>query len=204
LNDFHYNVIALKEAIPYLEKKKKIPPKTIVLTFDDGFYNNYTYAYPLLRKYNMPATIFIVTGWLETPGYLGWGEVKEMSDSGIITIGSHTINHFELIKLNSDDLEREIKESKSILENRLGKRVDLFCYPKGEFNKKVHDAVKDAGYICAAGTNPGRAGYSNDIFAIKRVKISRTSDNLILFWAETTRLYSWIKEKTSLWHKNAY
>jgi len=194
LNRHHYSVIGLDRAIPYIERREKTPPRTIVITFDDGYYNNYKYAYPVLKKYNIPATIFVITDKVGTPGYLGWKEIEEMANSGVITIGSHTISHLWLPSLDQKELDRELKGSREILEKHLGKKVDQFCYPVGAFDERVEKAVKDAGYSCAVATNPGRFKPVNDIYAIKRIKISRTSDNLFVFFIETSGVYTWIKE----------
>ena len=194
LHKNHYNIISLEKAIAYIAKREKPPLKTIAITFDDGFENNYTSAYPVLKKYNIPASIFIIVNRVGAPGFMTWGEIKEMSGSGIITIGSHTRVHFWL--LGSDDrfLQDEVVNSKKILEEKLGKKVTLFCYPMGAFDAKSKQAVKDAGYACAVSTSPNNTPL-DDIFAIKRVRISNSSDNLFIFWAETTRLYTWFKKR---------
>lgn len=189
-----YNVVTLDKIVSYLDKKEKIPPHTLAITLDDGYDNNYKYAYPVLKKYNIPAAIFIIVSKVGKSGYLTWDEIKEMSDSGIITIGSHTMNHLWLPDVAPKVLESEIRQSKKILEEKIGKSVRYFCYPIGAHDQKVKDAVRDAGYSCAVGTNPGKFKSSNDIYAIKRIKISRTSDNLFVFWFETSGIYTWVKE----------
>jgi peptidoglycan/xylan/chitin deacetylase (PgdA/CDA1 family) len=194
LHKNRYNVISLEKAIPYIMKRENPPAKTIAITFDDGFENNYKSAYPVLKKYNIPATIFVVTSYVGSPGFLSWSEIKEMSDSGIISIGSHTMTHFWLLESAPGFLKDEVDGSKEILEKKIGKRVSLFCYPMGSFDGQSKKAVKDAGYSCAVSTSP--CGVSlDDIFAVKRVKISRSSDNLFIFWGETTRLYTWFKSR---------
>lgn len=194
LHKHNYNIVGLDKIILYLERREKVPPRTVAITFDDGYYNNYQYAYPVLKKYNIPATIFVITGNIGKPGFLGWKELKEMSDSGIITIGSHSKNHLWLPDVGEKVLERELVDSKAILEQKLGKEVKFFCYPVGAHDGKVEAAVKKAGYAAAVATNPGRFKPSDDIYAIKRIKISRTSDNPIVLWFETSGYYTWIKE----------
>jgi len=194
LNRFRYNVVALDKIVSYLEKKEKVRPRTLAITFDDGLYNNYQYAYPVLKRYNIPATIFVIVGKIGTPGYVGWKELKEVSDSGVITIGSHTMSHLWLPAMGTKQLVYELKASKEALEKGLGKKVDTLCYPIGAHDARVEKAVKEAGYMCAVATNPGRRAPSDDIYAIKRIKISRTSDYLIAFWLETSGYYTWIKE----------
>lgn len=195
LHKHRYNVVGLDTIAAYLEKKEPVPPRTLAITFDDGFYNNYQYAFPVLRKYRIPATIFVIVGKIGTPGYVGWKELKEMSDSGLVTIGSHTMSHLWLPAMGTKQLTYELKASKEALEQGLGRSVDYLCYPIGAHDDRVERAAKEAGYTCAVATNPGRRAPASDIYAIKRIKISRTSDNLIAFWLETSGYYTWIKEQ---------
>jgi peptidoglycan/xylan/chitin deacetylase (PgdA/CDA1 family) len=191
----HYNVVGLDRIVSYMQKKEKMPARTVAITFDDGYYNNYKYAYPVLKKYNFPATIFMITSKIGQDGWCGWKELKEMSDSGIITIGSHTKSHLWLPDMGSKQLKEELIESKAILEKGLGRSVDFLCYPIGARNDRVERFARDAGYLGAVATNPGRFSPSNDIYAIKRIKISRTSRNHIVLWFESSGYYTWIKEQ---------
>ena len=194
LHKNRYNVVTLDRLISYIRNKEKIPSKTLAITFDDGYYNNYQYAYPVLKKYNIPATIFIIVGQAGQSGYVGWKEIKEMSDSGVITIGSHTLSHKWLPSLGTRDLRNELASSKATLEEKTGKPVSALCYPIGAHNERVEREAHLAGYTCAVATNPGRFSPIDDIFSIKRIKISRTSDNLFVFWFETSGYYTWVKE----------
>ena len=189
-----YNVVGLDKLIPYIKKKEKIPPKTVAITFDDGYYNNYRYAFPVLKKYNLPATIFVIVNKIGKEGWVDWGQLKEMADSGIILIGSHTKSHLWLPSLGQKRLEEELAGSKKILEDRLRLKANLLSYPIGAFDERVKEAAKAAGYILAVTTNPGRFRPADDVYAVKRIKISRTSDNLFVFWFETSGYYTWIKE----------
>jgi len=194
LHDHHYNVVGPNKVVDYIEKKEKIPPKTVAITFDDGTYNLYQDAYPVLKKYSLPATIFVITDKIGQPGWLGWKEIYEMSNSGLITIGSHTKSHLWLPTMGSVKLRDELADSKRILEKWLRKDVDYFCYPIGAFDERVQKFVKEAGYRAAFGTNPGRFKPNDDIYAIKRVRISRTSRNPVVMAIETSGYYTWIKE----------
>ncbi len=127
LHKNRYNVVTLDRLISYIRNKEKIPSKTLAITFDDGYYNNYQYAYPVLKKYNIPATIFIIVGRVGQSGYVGWKEIKEMSDSGVITIGSHTLSHKWLPSLGTRDLRNELASSKATLEEKTGKPVSALC-----------------------------------------------------------------------------
>ncbi|MFH1398404.1 MAG: polysaccharide deacetylase family protein [Candidatus Omnitrophota bacterium] len=200
LKERHYNVISLEELADMIKEKIKIPPKTIAITFDDGYWDNYTYAYPVLKKYNLPATIFLITNEVDNMvglrDKLTWENVILMQNSGLITFGSHSLSHRVLTQIKSaDDLKNEIFDSKRILEEKLGRKVNTFCYPKGVFNQQIKRIVKEAGYKVAVATSPGRGFSNEDVFALKRLRISEKSGNLFIFWVQISGYYSFIKEK---------
>jgi len=195
LKRHHYNVAALGNIKDYISGKKKIPGRSIVLTFDDGYKDNYTYAFPILKKYNFPAAIFIIVSEVGRPDRLSWEEIKEMQACGLITFASHTFTHPFLNSLRSaGDLKREISGSKSALEDKLGRSVEIFSYPSGRFNTEVIQAVKDAGYQMAVATNPGKKFPNNDRFILKRLRISENASSMFVFWFETTGYYNFIRE----------
>jgi peptidoglycan/xylan/chitin deacetylase (PgdA/CDA1 family) len=123
-----------------------------------------------------------------------WGQILEMSESGIVTIGSHTMTHPWLPDQSDQKLDSEIIGSKRSIESHLSKEAGVFSYPSGGFNQNVRDKVRKAGYKIAVTTNPGKKYPKHDLFAMKRLRISSTSDNLFVFWFETTGFYTWIKE----------
>ena len=189
-----YHVVSLPELADLIKDKRPLF-KTLVITFDDGYENNFKDAYPVLKKYNLPATIFIEVNSVGTPGYLSWGQIEQMSKSGLIDIGSHTLNHPYLAHIKDEALLRkEIFESKKIIESKINKPVLSFSYPGGGFNRHIIDLVKEAGYKISCATNPGKRYPKNDTLALKRLRISSTSDNLFVFWIETSGFYTWIKE----------
>ncbi|MBN2453899.1 MAG: polysaccharide deacetylase family protein [Candidatus Omnitrophica bacterium] len=194
LHDNKYNVVTLAGIAGYIRGGGKIPRKTVAVTFDDGFYNNYEYAFPVLKKYNIPATIFIITGKIGEKGFVGWKEIRQMADSGVVTIGSHTVSHKWLPSMGTRQLESELRDSRALLEEKLGIPVTELCYPLGAHDERVKREAVKTGYKCAVATNPGRFSPWNDLYAIKRVRISRTSDNLFVFWMEISGYYTWIKE----------
>lgn len=194
LSRHKYNVVTLEEMVKLIESKKRMPRKTICITFDDGNENNYLLAYPILKRYNFPAAMFVVTDWVGKKGFMTWDEIKELADSGIITIGSHSKTHMLLPGASLDELRMEIIKSKEILEKHLAMPVHYFCYPAGRHDERVKAVVKEAGYLAAAATNPGRSKRWDDIFALKRIRISRTSDRPLTFWYEINGYYTFIKE----------
>jgi peptidoglycan/xylan/chitin deacetylase (PgdA/CDA1 family) len=191
----HYRVLPLDSVADYVSKKSKVSSRVVALTFDDGYEDNYTYAFPILKKYNFPATVFVIVSEVGKPGRLNWDQIREMRSSGLISFGSHTLTHPFLPQIKSDQLlKNEILGSKNELELRLGAAVDTFCYPMGRFDPRVEAVVKDSGYKLAVATNPGDKFSSRDIFAIKRLRISENSRNLFVFWFETTGYYDLIRE----------
>ncbi len=191
----NYNMVTLSSVKDYIFKKKKIPSRAVALTFDDGNKDNYTYAFPILKKYSFPATIFIIVSEVGAPGRLGWDEIKEMRDSGLITFGSHSFSHPFLDTIQSaEGLKKEIAGSKIAMEEKLGGPVELFSYPCGRFNDVVVQAVKDAGYQEAVVTNPGKKIPNDNPLALKRLRISENARNMFVFWFETTGYYNFIRE----------
>jgi len=190
-----YNTVTLEQAASMIKKKNKIPAKTIVLTFDDGNKDNYTYAFPVLKKYRLPATIFIIVSKVGKPDKLDWEQIKEMKDSGLVSFGSHSLNHPFLENIeDSEILKKEISDSKRILEENLKKEVNTFSYPCGRLNSRVRQEVVSAGYKAAVVTNPGKNCLDDDIFALKRLRISENASNMFVFWIETSGYYNFIRE----------
>lgn len=176
----HMQPISLNKLIDYLIKKKPFPPKSIVITLDDGYENFYHYAYPILKKYQIPATIFLVTGYIDTAknfwwdnsSILSWSQIKEMAKNNNIDFGSHSINHYNLTTLSDKEIEKELKSSKEKIEQELNKPVRGFCYPFGKkehYNQKIKELVIKAGYQYAVTAEFGHINQSSDLFLLKRV-----------------------------------
>lgn len=196
LKNNRYNVLPLEALADLIREKKKIPPRTLAITFDDGYRDNYKYAYPVLKKYNLAAIIFVIVNEISRPqnDRLSWDEVKEMQDSGLITFGSHALGAEPLVNIKArGDLKREIFESKKVLEEKLGRKVNTFSYPEAKFNDEIRQLVIEAGYKLAAAGSRGKKFANDDIFALKRVRISLSSDNLLVFWMKASGFYTLFK-----------
>ncbi len=181
-----YNVVPLADLFEMLKAKKKIPSKTVAITFDDGFLDNFQYAFPVLRKMDFPATIFMITRNLNEKGWLSEEDLRILDESGV-TIGSHTMNHAYLPDLKTDDVVFELEESKKKLERVLDHPVTLFSYPAGGFNGYTRALVIEQGYAGAVTTNRGLT--KHDPYALHRVKISEGGGSLFNFWIKTSGLY---------------
>jgi len=189
-----YNIVSLAELVRLITSNRPVPYKTIAVTFDDGYTNNYTNAFPSLRKYKIPATVFVPITKVGTPGYMSWNQLREMSEEDI-HIGSHTLSEVFLPDIeDKEQLWAEISDSRKIIKSILPSQGDFLAYCSGGFNQEIRGLVKEAGYKGACATNPGRHYPKDDIYALRRVRISRTSDNLFVFWIETSGFYTWIKE----------
>jgi peptidoglycan/xylan/chitin deacetylase (PgdA/CDA1 family) len=197
LKSHHYNVVPLGIVAALIKEKKKIPARTVVITFDDGRKDNYTYAFPVLKKYHLPATIFVIINIIGGPqgDMLSWDEIKTMRDSGLIYFGSHTLDHKDLKNIKSEqEIKRQIFDSKKILEKKLGIPIDAFSYPTGGFTPQIKQFVKEAGYKLAVATNSGKNLPNNDIFALRRIKISSSANNSLIFWLQTSGYYNFFRE----------
>ena len=180
----NYKVISLEEAIGYLQRDIEKASGSIVITFDDGYSDNYYNAYPLLKKHNFPATIFLITGFIKNNGgkYLSPSQIHEMKNDNI-SFGSHTVSHRVLTNLTKEEIVREIRGSKDMLESQLGQRINFFSYPVGtrvDFNDEIEEVVKACKYSCACSNMYGMNGKNDDIFALKRIGIE-TTDNFFIF-----------------------
>jgi len=190
----NYNIVSLEELADLIKSKRRIPYKTVAVTFDDGYKDNYTTAFPVLKRYDIPASIFVVVNKVGMKDYCSWRDLEEMSASGI-EIGSHTLTECYLPRIKDRrQLRKEIFGSRNAIKARIPTGADFLAYCSGGFNKDVRQMVIDTGYEGACATNPGRTYPKNDIYALKRIRISRTSDNLFVFWIETSGFYTWIKE----------
>lgn len=193
LRHFGYNVISLSQACRGLFHGAPLPPRPVVLSFDDGYRNFYEHALPVLARHRFPAVVFMITGligkraeWLAADGR----EASPMMDAGMlrdiqaegIEVGSHTCNHVKLSQVAPETVRMEIGDSKAALEDLLGHAVPHFCYPYGEYDPAARDAVRDAGYRSALTCIRGAANEADNAFEIPRKGISY-GDNLVgYFW----------------------
>jgi len=168
-----YNVISLDELIEGIKAGRKFKHNTVVITSDDGYENNYAYAYPMLKKYGYPATIFLIANFIgNNDNFLTWDEVKEMAKNKI-SFGGHTKNHVYLPSITKESiLWDEISGCKELIEKHIGSPIDYFCYPGGGFTEEVKQVVKKAGYKGACTTNRGFDRLNrNDVYELDRIAV---------------------------------
>ncbi|OPJ54625.1 polysaccharide deacetylase family protein [Clostridium chromiireducens] len=171
IKDQGYTTITMNELKDYLLNNSPIPKKSMIITFDDGYMDNYNYAFPILKDLNMVATIFCITSNLDGSYYLSKDAIKEMSDYGI-DIESHTVTHPKLDALSYEDQLTELRNSKKTLEEITGKEVNSIAYPFGNFNDDTIKASKNAGYILGFTTKRGFSDRNDNKLRLDRIYIS--------------------------------
>lgn len=170
-----YRVISIAELLQCIENNF-FPEKPVVITIDDGFKSVYNLAHPVLKKYELPATIFLYTDFIaNNPNQLSWQEIKEMIDNNI-EIGSHTLSHCNLLNMKQSEthmdylkrIEREISLSKLILEKHTGVPVQSFAYPYGVYNQQIKMLAKQAGYKALLNVNGMNNSIPFDTYSLNR------------------------------------
>lgn len=171
----NYSVISLSELLKGL-RTGQLPPKPIVITIDDGFKSTFTLAYPVLKKYNFPATLFLYTNFIEkNSGSLTWKEIREMTKNNI-EIGSHTLSHCNLLKYKKNEnyetystrIKKEIFLSKEILESKIQGKVKFFAYPYGTYGSTIKDLAIQTGYEGIFNANSMNNTLDADPFSLNR------------------------------------
>ncbi|MFN3870112.1 MAG: polysaccharide deacetylase family protein [Aquificaceae bacterium] len=157
-------------------------PKGVILTFDDAYLDFWEKALDILKKYKVPAIVFVPAGLVGTYNQwdyqklnvkkplMDWWHLRELTKMGI-EIGSHSLTHPYLSQISPQRAKEEIKDSKSLLEDKLGVEIKSFCYPYGDYNSQVRDLVADAGYKLAFTTKEGKVEDSPNLFEIKRITV---------------------------------
>ncbi|MCE5197195.1 MAG: polysaccharide deacetylase family protein [Negativicutes bacterium] len=169
LSDNGYHTATMSAAQEMLASKK-IPAKTVVLTFDDGYASFYKQAWPIMKEFDFTGTVYLVTELLDRANYLTWEETKTLTNAGI-EIGSHTQHHLDLKAISNDDQKLEISNSKKMLEEKLNISVKSFCYPSGSYSEITPQLVKEAGYTSAVIVTYGLATPEDNQFLIPRVRV---------------------------------
>lgn len=223
-----YRVISLARLARLLEESSPARLKRcVVLTFDDGYRDQFSHAYEILRRRRLSATFFLVAGYLGKNTFLphllpedapvrpgdqlpsgwlpmSWGEAEEMARNGM-DIGSHSVSHRSLGRLESREVEEEVRRSKEMLERRLGVRVGFFAYPfgseaYGDFDRGIQAILRAAGYRGACTTVVGTNGPGAEPFALRRIPVEQ-EDGPFRLRCKLVGAYNWVGAVKNFWQR---
>ena len=155
LNNAGYTFMTAKELGDVLDGRMQVPKYPILLTFDDGHWDLDTVVLPLLKKYHIKATAYIIPGFIDGSDFLTQEQLQDVIDSGLVDVGAHTVHHVSLSKQSLATDQYEIAESKKMLEDMYHIHVVSFAYPNGAFDLQAANVVKEAGFSTAVSTIPG-------------------------------------------------
>jgi peptidoglycan/xylan/chitin deacetylase (PgdA/CDA1 family) len=178
-----FHAISEQELFDALEWGVPLPPRPVLITFDDGYKDVLWNAEPILHRLDMPATAFVITDRVggPDPSFLSWVDLRDLESDGF-TIGSHTVHHLDLTTLSPAQASLELSQSRETIEHHLGVPVDWFAYPAGAEDPAVVRLVERAGYLLAVTTQPGAAQSARGPFLLHRYEILR-SDGVVSFAA---------------------
>lgn len=185
-----FNVISMAEAYQGLFHGAPLKPRSVVLTFDDGYQDFHDHAWPALQAYGFPATVFLISGLIGQPArwqtdfanvaqLMDAPTIRRLQDQGV-HFGSHAVNHYRLPELSTTEVRHEVFDSKAALQDLLGRSVPDFCYPYGQYDQRACALVEEAGYQTGLTCIRGAANTAENPFEIPRKAISY-GDNLIGF-----------------------
>jgi peptidoglycan/xylan/chitin deacetylase (PgdA/CDA1 family) len=194
-----YKPVTLSQVAAWVDQGLAVPKESVVITFDDGYRNNYENAFPVLKEFKFKAVIFLVVNAMEKDNFwhdpasetripmLSWKQVEELRDSGI-EIGSHTLNHPRLSRLSPDAAREELEKSRDLLAQRLGQAPVSFANPYGDASDDpmVQKLIHEAGYRWACSVHQGKANPAMEPYCLHRLFI-RGDDNAWDFHLNMTR-----------------
>ncbi len=183
----NYQTLFVSEAAASLRTEKKLDVKTVVLTFDDGYEDFYSVVWPLLKKYNCKATLYVIINKLGAKGYITRDQIRELASSGLVEIGSHTFNHPDLRNLKKKDAQFEIQASKKILEQISGQPVLTFAYPFGYYKFDFFGIMAKAGYTAAVSVQPGSRQGGENIWLLRRLRPNERRGESFIKWLDEWR-----------------
>lgn len=174
LQRWGYTIIPLSLLVRALTEGADLPARPVVITFDDGFKDVYTNAFPCLQRYGFSAVVYAIAGGTGLGNYMGAAELHALSDAGW-EIGSHSWTHTSL-RSPTVRLGREITDSRQALEELLGKSVETFAFPYGLTSKLVTGEVKDAGYLAAVGLGTSYRHTEKTRYYLSRIEVRSEYD----------------------------
>jgi len=170
LKEAGYSFITLSELAEALDNKNNLNPKSVILTFDDGYRDFYTDVYPILKKYQAKAVVFVIPNFIDRSDNLTGPMISEITKSGLVEIGAHTMNHSYLSGLPLERVQYEVEQSRIYLEKVFNIKVTSFAYPYGAFDNTSINIVKKSGFTAAVSTVPGFFAQDINRFFLYRIR----------------------------------
>lgn len=170
LEEAGFKTYFVKDVPDILNGKIGLSSKSAILTFDDGYEDFYTVVFPILKKYQLRATAYIIYDFIGRKGFMNEKEINEILASDLVEIGSHTLDHLYLKLVPESTARKQIFESKQKLEERFRIKIMTFAYPYGAFTQETVNLVKEAGYIAAVTVIPGMQQSEQNLFYLSRVR----------------------------------
>ena len=170
LHKANYETYFVKDIPEILDGTIHYSTQSAVITFDDGYGDFYTDVFPLLKKYHMRATIYIIYDYIGRKGFLNEQQIRELVDSDLVEIGSHTLDHIYLKQASKNYADKQIIESKKKFEEQFGIKIFTFAYPYGAFNDDNIKSVQNAGYTAAVSVISGVMQSKDNLFYLSRIR----------------------------------
>lgn len=191
LKDAGFTFMTASELADVLDGKSQLPPKPVLITFDDGYWDLYTDVLPILEKYQVKATSYVISGFVGKSNWMSSSQLEKVIQSGLVEIGAHTVHHIALAGKLSPVAMFEISQSKKDLENNYHIKVVSFAYPSGSFDQKAINDVKAAGFKTAVSTIPGNNQSQNNRFFLYRIRPGYRVGNDLITYIESNKIRPW-------------
>lgn len=185
LRENGYTAVTLAQVAAALLEGADLPEKPVALTFDDGYADAYEVAAPTLAEGGMVGTFFLISGYMEQPGYLSWTQAAELVRMGM-EIGNHSTTHPDLTTLDRATQQAEIEGAAAAIEAALGARPRAFCYPLGRYTTTTVALLQESGHRVAVTTRDGTVQYGRYPYALRRVRIRHST---------TLRTFAWLVDR---------
>lgn len=171
LVDQHYHFLSLEDLVRTILWHGTVPDKSVVITLDDGYIDNYTYAFLVAKKYHVLMNFMIPTGLIGQPDYMTWDHLKEMAQSPYAKIYNHTTSHAPLGLISQDDISKEVTTANQDLKANLGIDNDIVIYPYGSYSDLAVQTLHQLGMIGGLSTDPGTNDCVSNIMTLPRVRV---------------------------------
>ena len=191
LKEAGYTFINPTDLTLALEKKKTLPQKTIMLTFDDGYMDFYTNVFPILEKEKVKGTVYVIPDFLDRPNFMFTFQLKEVAKSPYVEVGAHTMDHLWLKGLDLKKTQYEVTQSRLSLQKTLNLPIESFAYPYGAFDQQTIDIVKSAGFTNAMAVIPGVMQSEENKYFLYRLRPGYRSGKTLLDYLSQNSFKPW-------------